>query len=114
MPFYSGYIKVGLRNSLAISVASAALLATFSDGRFEEVKVACGAVAPTPIRMKQVEALLAGKRPSDELTKEAGSVASRECDPISDIRASRSYRRHVTGVIVSRLVAEAARLATEG
>ncbi len=110
-PFYSGYLKIGLRNSLAISVASAALVATFANGRFEEVRLACGAVAPTAMRMKGVENLVMGEQPSPELFREAAHVASTECDPISDIRASRRYRRHVTGVIVSRLLAEASRLA---
>lgn len=107
-PFYSSFIKIGLRNSLAISVASGALFATFENGKFKSVRIACGSVAPTPVRMKEVESLLLGETPSRELASEAGSIASKECDPISDIRASRKYRRHVTGVIVSKLVSDAA------
>ncbi len=108
LPFYSSYIKIGLRNSLAISVASAAVFATFDGGKFKTVRVACGAVAPTPIRMREVENLLIGQSPSRQLAREAGEIASKECDPISDIRATRTYRRHVTSVIVSRLIEDAA------
>lgn len=107
--FYSGFIKIGLRTALSISVASAALLATYKRDGFESVRVACGAVAPTPIRLKSVEALLSNSSYSPEILKEVAKVAQSECSPISDIRATADYRRHVTGVIVSRLVEEAAK-----
>jgi CO/xanthine dehydrogenase FAD-binding subunit len=106
--FYSGFMKIGLRNALAISVANAAVVAQDGDGRLGDVRIACGAVAPVPLRMKKVEALLAGEALTEELIREAAAVASAECDPVSDIRASREYRCHVTGVMVSRLLREAA------
>jgi CO/xanthine dehydrogenase FAD-binding subunit len=107
--FFSGFAKIGLRNALAISVASAALIATAKDGELNDVRIGCGAVAPRAIRMKEVEALVAGERPTPELIRQAAEVASRECDPLTDIRATCDYRRHVTGVIVSRLLEDACR-----
>jgi CO/xanthine dehydrogenase FAD-binding subunit len=103
----SDFVKVGLRNAVAISVASAAILASSEGDRFGLVRVACGAVAPLPIRMRRVEALLEGERLTPDLVREVEEAAARECDPITDMRASREYRRHVVGVIVSRLVESA-------
>jgi CO/xanthine dehydrogenase FAD-binding subunit len=108
-PFFSAHSKVGLRNALAVSVTSAAIVARARDGKLSDVKIACGAVAPIPIRMEKVERLLEGEAPSEELIAEAGLKASGECDPITDIRATREYRCQVTGVIVSRLVRAACR-----
>lgn len=108
--FYSGFIKIGLRKALSISVATAAIFATYKQDGFETVRVACGAVAPTPIRLKSVEALLSGSSYSPDLLKQVAKAAEAECNPISDIRATAGYRRYVTGVIVSRLVEQAARL----
>ncbi len=107
--FFSGYIKIGLRRALSISVASAALVATYKQDRFDIVRVACGAVAPTPIRMKSLETILSGSKFSSDLLRDASKAAESECDPISDIRATADYRRRITGVIVSRLIEEAAR-----
>ena len=104
---YSGFIKIGLRNALAISVASAAILVTARDGKLDHVRIACGAVAPRPIRITGVEKMLAGEEPTPELIAEAGQAACRSCDPVSDIRADKQYRRHVLGVIVTRLVEDA-------
>jgi CO/xanthine dehydrogenase FAD-binding subunit len=108
-PFVARHEKVGLRNALAVSVTSAAVVVTAGSGKFRKVTVACGAVAPTSIRMRQVEKLVEGEVPSEELLAEAARVASSECDPITDIRATGQYRRRVTGVIVSRLLRQAAR-----
>ncbi|MGD8627770.1 MAG: FAD binding domain-containing protein [bacterium] len=104
---FTGFAKVGLRNALAISVANAALVARAADGALTGVKIACGAVAPTAIRMRPVEELLEGRVPTEALIEEAARIASSECDPLSDIRATAEYRRHVTGVVVSRLIRKA-------
>lgn len=108
-PFFSAHMKVGLRNALAVSVTSAAIVTGAGEGTFRDVRVACGAVAPTPIRMRKVEHLLDGEAPTEELIEEAGALAASECDPVTDIRATRQYRCRVTGVIVSRLVRQASR-----
>jgi carbon-monoxide dehydrogenase medium subunit len=105
--YFSAYAKVGLRNALAISVASAAIVTAADGGALRDVRVACGAVAPRPIRMRKVERLLETQSPTEQLIEEAGRLASSECEPLTDVRASSSYRRHVTGVIVSRLVRRA-------
>jgi xanthine dehydrogenase iron-sulfur cluster and FAD-binding subunit A len=57
--------------------------------------------------MRAVEELLEGEEPADALIEEAAKLASSECDPLSDIRATAEYRRHVTGVVVSRLIRRA-------
>ncbi|HVP58758.1 MAG TPA: xanthine dehydrogenase family protein subunit M [bacterium] len=105
--FYSGFAKVGLRNAVAISVANCALVATMSDGRLGDVRLASGALAPRAIRMRQTEALLRGQRLTSELVEQASQAAAAECSPITDIRASAAYRRHVAGVLVARLLREA-------
>lgn len=104
---FTGFAKVGLRNALAISVANAALVARAEEGKLTGVRIACGAVAPTAIRMRGVEEVLEGESPTEALIEEAARIASSECAPLSDIRATREYRCHVTGVVVSRLIRRA-------
>jgi CO/xanthine dehydrogenase FAD-binding subunit len=102
--FHSGFAKIGLRNAVAISVANCALVATVAAGKFDDVRLACGAVAPRPIRMRKAEALLSGERLTAELVEEVSRAASAECDPITDIRATAAYRRQVAGALVARLI----------
>jgi carbon-monoxide dehydrogenase medium subunit len=77
------------------------------DGVCQDVRIALGASAPTPIRAKQAEAALKGKKITDNLLREAGEIASTEAEPISDIYASEEYRRELLKVLVKRMGNEA-------
>jgi carbon-monoxide dehydrogenase medium subunit len=77
------------------------------DGVCQDVRIALGAAAPTPMRAKQAEEVLRGKKVTDNLLKEAGAVASTEAQPISDIAASEEYRREMVKILVARMGKEA-------
>jgi carbon-monoxide dehydrogenase medium subunit len=77
------------------------------DGVCQDLRIALGASAPTPMRAKKAEAVLKGKKITDALLKEAGEVASTEAEPISDIYASDEYRRELVKVLVARVAKEA-------
>lgn len=96
----SGFLKVGKRLSVAISVVCAAA-ALLDDGR---VCIALGSVAPTPFRAVIAEAFLAATGLSDTSIVEAARLVATEVRPIDDHRAGAAYRRHVSGVIARRLL----------
>jgi CO/xanthine dehydrogenase FAD-binding subunit len=101
--------KFGLRRADAISVISAAVTAGGNgDGRCDWAAIALGAVAPRPIRVPEAEALLRENRWTPEVLSEAASIAARETEPIDDLRGSAAYRRHITEVIVRRLLTQVA------
>lgn len=64
-----------------------------------EYRLAFGAVAPTPVRLKKTEELLSGKPLTEELICEAAKLARTEVSPIDDVRASKAYRLDVVEVI---------------
>ncbi len=98
----SNYIKFGLRRAGALAVAGVASSVTVSDGTCRDVRVVLGAVAPTPMRARQAENVLRGKKISQGLIDEAGSVAAVESKPINDIRGSIEYRRNLVNVLTRR------------
>ncbi|HET8672891.1 MAG TPA: xanthine dehydrogenase family protein subunit M [Thermoleophilaceae bacterium] len=61
-------------------------------------------VDEVPRRMTEVERLLDGEAPSTALVAEAASTASDSVEPPSDMHASASYRRDMTGVLTRRLL----------
>jgi carbon-monoxide dehydrogenase medium subunit len=77
------------------------------DGVCKDVRIALGASAPTPIRAKQAEKILRGKKITDALLQNAGEKAAAEAEPISDIVASADYRRELIKVLVKRMGKEA-------
>lgn len=99
--------KFGLRRADAISVISAAVTAERNgDGRCRAAAIALGAVAPRPIRVREAERLLIEQAWTPEVMAEAAAIAARETQPIDDVRGSAAYRRHITEVIVKRLLIE--------
>lgn len=96
------YEKIRLRNADAISVVSAAARLDPADGR---VRLALGAVAPTPIRARSAEEVLANAGLTQAAIAEASRVAAEEARPIDDVRGSADYRRREVEVLVQRCLA---------
>lgn len=70
------------------------------------IRMAMSAVAPTPIRLVQLEEILNAGPLTSELADKAGVEVRKMIKPISDVRSSAEYRLHVSGVLVKRAVAE--------
>jgi carbon-monoxide dehydrogenase medium subunit len=77
------------------------------DGVCDDLRIALGAMGPTPMRAIKAEKVLRGVRITDALLKKAGETASAEARPVSDISASDEYRREVAKVMVERVGIEA-------
>jgi CO/xanthine dehydrogenase FAD-binding subunit len=72
-----------------------------------ECRIAMGAVAPKPIRLKKAEEILRGKRFEEDLCRLAGEKAAEEIQPITDIRSTAWYRQEVTKVLVRDVLNQA-------
>jgi len=101
--------KLGLRKADAISVLSAAvMLARDNDGRCQQARIALGAVAPRPLRVREAEQVLRGQMPTAGVIAEAARLSAAAARPIDDIRGSADYRRRVVEVLVRRLLTRVA------
>ena len=69
----------------------------------KEVRIALGVAAPTPMRAVRAEALLRGKKLSDELLEEAAKTASQEAQPRDTLRGEAWYRKDMVSVLVKRM-----------
>ncbi|MGH9296213.1 MAG: FAD binding domain-containing protein, partial [Acidimicrobiales bacterium] len=98
------YLKVGRRGAMVVAVAGLAARLLFGkDGRIEDARVALCSVAPTPLRLREVEKVLVGSVGSEAVV-EAGAVLAAAVAPIDDARASGSYRRAVLAGLLERAV----------
>lgn len=96
--------KIGQRKALAISIASlAALLRVSEEGIIEEARLAWGSVGPTVAVSDEAESCLAGKRLEPGALDEVAKIAMDAVSPIDDVRASKDYRRLVSGNLILRL-----------
>ena len=100
--FKGVYLKHGPRKAMDIGIVNIAILldADFNKGLCNQVMIALGAVAPTPIRAKKSEALLNGKELKPDLIQRAAEAASNEAKPITDFRATSGYRKDLVKSLV--------------
>jgi xanthine dehydrogenase FAD-binding subunit len=102
--FVAHFRKSGPRPALEISTVSIGIGGELNNGLFNNVRVAMGAVAPTPIRARSVEAMLEGNPLNTENIKTAAESAGKDATPIDDIRASAWYRDHLVRVFTEEVL----------
>lgn len=94
-PQYSHFkcYKNSLRKDLDISTVNMAIHADIKDKTIENIIIGAGGIAATPIRLKRTEAFLKGKLLDDKVIESACKISQTDFTPLSDVRASASYRR---------------------
>ncbi len=112
----ASYLKLMRRAALDLAlVGVAAYVSLDADKKTcKEIRIALGAVAPTPIRAPMAEQALVNKEITEDLAEQAGKVAGTLCSPISDVRASREYRCSMVEVLTKRAVMAAFARAKNG
>ncbi len=98
----ASFIKFGLRKGQALALVNAASVLWIEDGKFKDVRISLGAVAPVVIRAPKAEAILEGQSVTELLVDEAAKTAVSEAKPIDDFRASKEYRNDLIEVGVRR------------
>lgn len=100
------YLKHSLRR-MDVAMAGAAVFVVLDGDVCREVRIALGAVAPTPFRARKAEEALKGRRLAGdstqaELLDAVAQIASGESSPIDDLRGYASYRSKIVGMMVKQ------------
>jgi len=98
-PTGSAFIKIA-RVAMDLAKVNIAVALRMNGNVVEDVKVALGSVAPTPMRAYKTEEFLKGKELTEDVMWEAAKIVRTEVKPITDIRSTAEYRREVSGVIL--------------
>ena len=102
----SGFVKLGARSHLVISISMVALRADLADDgvTVDDAAVAVGSCAASARRLPRLEARLRGHR----ITDDAGDLVDGEVTlplaPIDDVRASAAYRLEASRVLARRAI----------
>ncbi|HEX8968310.1 MAG TPA: xanthine dehydrogenase family protein subunit M [Chloroflexota bacterium] len=88
------------------TVSVAAALRLGADGTCDDVRVALGAAATTPIHARGVEDALRGQRLDAQTIKDAAALVREEVDPLDDLRGSAGYKREMARVWTQRALQE--------
>jgi carbon-monoxide dehydrogenase medium subunit len=78
-----------------------------SNGTIDRAGVGLTGVGSKNIQATAAEQALSGAEPGEVAFAEAGRLAAAACDPVSDVRGSAEYKRHIVQVYVKRGLARA-------
>lgn len=102
------FVKSALRKTQAISVINLSLILEMEAETVKKAIITLGAVAPTIIHAAKAEAYLQGKQLSEEIIETAANYVREAATPISDIRGSAEYRKHMIEVHARRALTQLA------
>jgi carbon-monoxide dehydrogenase medium subunit len=101
------YLRHTPRKEMDIAVVGVGSYLTMDNGHCADARIVLGAVAPTPMRAVRAESALRGQPLSAELIAFAAGLAAEEARPITDIRGTADFRRHLVAVLTSRTLTAA-------
>ena len=84
------------------ATAAAAVLLQMSGGSVAKASIALTNVASTPLKAREAETYLVGKRLDDASLKEASRLAMEICDPMPDQRGDAAYKKAMAGEMTRR------------
>ncbi len=111
--FGASYLRFIPRNEMDIAVAAAGVSVVIENGKFTNARVSLASVAPTPLFVKEAGDALIGKSVSSESIGEAAVLAKNAATPISDMRGTAEYRKHLCEVLTQRALDAAIERAQE-
>ena len=96
------YMRFIPRNEMDIAVAGAGVSVVLEDSTFKSARVALASVAPTPLFVKEAGEALVGKPVNGESVQRAADIAGEAAKPITDMRGTIEYRKHLCEVLTRR------------
>jgi CO/xanthine dehydrogenase FAD-binding subunit len=107
----SCYARLEYRQQMEIAVVGVTAVVTLGEGKVTDARIAITALAPTIRRVPEAEAAFVGTDGGDDAAEAAAQATAAAAEPISDVRASDSYRRAMAAVIARRALEAAVRRA---
>lgn len=96
-----------IKNDQGIVSVAVSVTLTEDGNSCKDARIVVGGAASKPLRIKEAEQILTGEKLTDNLLKKSGKKASELTDPVTDIHASETYRRHLVEVLTKRMVKKA-------
>ena len=109
----ANYIRFIPRNEMDIAVAGAGVSVVLDNGDIQSARITLASVAPTPLFVEEAANAIAGKPATEETVRIASGIARDASRPITDMRGTIEYRKHLCEVLTRRALMTAIERAKE-
>ena len=96
------YLRMTPRTEMDIAVVGCGVNLTLDNDICTSVRVSLGAVAPTPLLIKEASDIMIGTNLNSEVLEKVAKICMESCNPINDKRGTIEYRTKVAGVLFKR------------
>jgi len=96
------YLRMTPRTEMDIAVVGCGVNLTLDNDICTSVRVSLGAVAPTPLLIKEASDIMVGTNLNSEVLEKVAKICMESCNPINDKRGTIEYRTKVAGVLFKR------------
>ena len=96
------YLRMTPRTEMDIAVVGCGVNITLENDICTSARVSLGAVAPTPLLIKEASEIMTGTNLNDEVLEKVSKLCMNSCNPIDDKRGTIEYRTKVAGVLFKR------------
>ena len=96
------YLRMTPRTEMDIAVVGCGVNITLENDICTSARVSLGAVAPTPLLIKEASEIMIGTNLNDEVLEKVSKLCMDYCNPINDKRGTIEYRTKVAGVLFKR------------
>ena len=96
------YLRMTPRTEMDIAVVGCGVNITFENNVCTAARVSLGAVAPTPLLIKDASKIMVGSDLNSEILDKVSKICMDACAPIDDKRGTIDYRTKVAGVLFKR------------
>jgi carbon-monoxide dehydrogenase medium subunit len=96
------YLRMTPRTEMDIAVVGCGVNITMNNNKCTSARVSLGAVAPTPLLIKNASEIMVGTDLNSEILDKVSRLCMDACNPINDKRGTIEYRTKVAGVLFKR------------
>ncbi|MCX6030170.1 MAG: FAD binding domain-containing protein [Chloroflexi bacterium] len=104
----TAFLRYGRKQANTPAIVTVAAHLVMAGQTVKQARIALNAVGPHPLRARNAEAALAGRKLDEVSIGAAAVAATEECEPFTDAIATEWYRRKMVGVYVRRALEQIA------
>ena len=96
------YLRMTPRTEMDIAVVGCGVNISLENDICTHARVSLGAVAPTPLLIKEASDIMIGSKLDDDTLDRVSKICMDACNPINDKRGTVDYRTKVAGDLAKR------------